>query len=224
MSFNLRSITLDIETTGLSFLEGHKIVEIGCVELLDNFPSGKTWQRYINPERTMPEDAFKIHGLSEEFLSSKPVFSEIIDDFLNFIKDSDLIIHNSRFDLPFINYELEINKSKALDPKKNKIIDTLNLARKMYPGQSVSLDALSRRYKINIERENHGALLDAEILAEVYLEMNGGRQKNIILSERVNNKKKSRSLQTNDYSKKIYVINDQEEKKHQELLDFINNL
>ena len=220
----MRSITLDIETTGLSFLEGHKIVEIGCVELLNNFPSGKTWQRYINPERLMPEGAFKIHGLSDEFLSNKPVFYDIVDDFLNFIKDSDLIIHNSRFDLPFINYELEINKSKALDPKKNKIIDTLNLARKMYPGQSVSLDALSRRYKINIERENHGALLDAEILAEVYLEMNGGRQKNIILSERVNNKKKSRSLQTNDYSKKIYVINDQEEKKHQELLDFINNL
>ena len=220
----MRSITLDIETTGLSFLEGHKIVEIGCVELLNNFPSGKTWQRYINPERPMPEEAFKIHGLSDEFLFNKPVFSDIIDGFLNFIKDSDLIIHNSRFDLPFINYELEINNSKALDPKNNKIIDTLTLARKMYPGQSVSLDALSRRYKINIERENHGALLDAEILAEVYLEMNGGRQKNIILSERVNNKKKSRSLQTNDYSKKIYVINDQEEKKHQELLDFINNL
>ena len=220
----MRSITLDIETTGLSFLEGHKIVEIGCVELLNNFPSGKTWQRYINPERPMPEEAFKIHGLSDEFLFNKPVFSDIIDDFLNFIKDSDLIIHNSRFDLPFINYELEINKSKALDPKKNKIIDTLNLARKMYPGQSVSLDALSRRYKINIERENHGALLDAEILAEVYLEMNGGRQQNIILSERVNNKKKSTSAQTYDYSKKIYEVTDQEEKKHQELLDFINNL
>ena len=187
----MRSITLDIETTGLSFLEGHKIVEIGCVELLNNFPSGKTWQRYINPERSMPEEAFKIHGLSDEFLSNKPVFSDIIDDFLNFIKDSDLIIHNSRFDLPFINYELEINNSKALDPKKNNVIDTLNLARKMHPGQSVSLDALSRRYKINIERENHGALLDAEILAEVYLEMNGGRQQNINLTESVNKTKKS---------------------------------
>ena len=220
----MRSITLDIETTGLSFLEGHKIVEIGCVELLNNFPSGKTWQRYINPERLMPEEAFKIHGLSDEFLFNKPVFSDIIDDFLNFIKDSDLIIHNSRFDLPFINYELEINNSKALDPKNNKIIDTLTLARKMYPGQSASLDALSRRYKINIERENHGALLDAEILAEVYLEMNGGRQQNIILTERVNNKKKSTNAQTYDYSKKIYKVTDQEEKKHQELLDFINNL
>ena len=219
----MRTITLDIETTGLSFLEGHKIVEIGCVELLNNFPSGKTWQRYINPERLMPEEAFKIHGLSDEFLSNKPVFSDIIDDFLNFIKDSDLIIHNSRFDLPFINYELEINNSKALDPKKNKVIDTLNLARKIHPGQSVSLDALSRRYKINIERENHGALLDAEILAEVYLEMNGGRQQNINLTESANNKKKSTSVQIYDYSKKIYEVTDQENKKHQELLDFINN-
>ena len=219
----MRSIALDIETTGLNFLEGHKIVEIGCVELLNNFPSGKTWQRYINPERAMPEEAFKIHGLSEEFLSDKPAFLDIIDDFLNFIKDADLIIHNSRFDLPFINYELEINKSKALDPKKNNIIDTLNLARKIHPGQSVSLDALSRRYKINIEREKHGALLDAEILAEVYLEMQGGRQQNINLIESVKETKNSTDAQTYDYSKKIYEVTDQEKKKHQEFLDFINN-
>ena len=220
----MRSITLDIETTGLSFLEGHKIVEIGCVELLNNVPSGNTWQRYINPKRSMPEEAFKIHGLSEEFLYNKPTFSDVIDDFLNFIKNSDLIIHNSRFDLPFINYELELNNSKALDPKKNKVIDTLGLARKMYPGQSVSLDALSRRYKINIERENHGALLDAEILAEVYLEMHGGRQQNINLTESVNKIKEISRTQIFDYSKKIYEVTDQEKKKHQELLDFINNL
>ena len=219
----MRSITLDIETTGLNFLEGHKIVEIGCVELLNNFPSGKTWQRYINPERAMPEEALKIHGLSEEFLSTKPVFSDIIDDFLNFIKDSDLIIHNSRFDLPFINHELEINKSKALDPKKNNVIDTLTLARKMYPGQSVSLDALSRRYKINIDRENHGALLDAEILAQVYLEMHGGRQQNINLTESINKTKKNSYTEISNYSKKIYEVTDQENKKHQELLEFIKN-
>ena len=219
----MRSVTLDIETTGLSFLEGHKVVEIGCVELLKNFPSGRTWQRYINPERSMPEEAFKIHGLSEDFLSDKPVFSEIIDDFLNFIKDSDLIIHNSRFDLPFINYELEINNSKALDPKNNKIIDTLTLARKMHPGQSVSLDALSRRYKVNRERENHGALLDAEILAEVYLEMNGGRQQNINLIESITKNNKSIHLQKYKYSKKIYEVTEQEKKRHQELVDFINN-
>ena len=219
----MRSVTLDIETTGLSYIEGHKIVEIGCVELLDNFPSGRTWQRYINPKRPMPEEAFKIHGLSDEFLSNKPVFSDIIHDFLGFIKDSDLIIHNSKFDLPFINYELEINNSKALDPRKNKVIDTLNLARKMHPGQSASLDALSRRYKINIERDTHGALLDAEILAEVYLEMRGGRQQNINLTESVNKTKKSTNTQIFDYSKKIYEVTDQEKKKHQELLDFINN-
>ena len=160
----------------------------------------------------MPEEAFKIHGLSEEFLSNKPVFSDIVEDFLNFIKDSDLIIHNSRFDLPFINYELEANKRKGLDPKKNNIIDTLKLARKMHPGQSVSLDALSRRYKVNIERKNHGALLDAEILAEVYLEMNGGRQQNINLAENVNKTKKSIDTKIYNYSKKIYEVTDQEKK------------
>ena len=219
----MRSIALDIETTGLSFLEGHKIVEIGCVELLNNFPSGKTWQRYINPDRPMPEEAFKIHGLSEEFLSNKPVFSDIIDGFLNFIKDSDLIIHNSRFDLPFINYELETNNRRAIDPKKNNIIDTLNLARKIYPGQSVSLDALSRRYKINIERKNHGALLDAEILAEVFLEMHGGRQQNINLNESINIKEESKYSLTYSYSKKIYEVTDKEKKEHQDILDLINN-
>jgi len=219
----MRSVTLDIETTGLSYLEGHKIVEIGCVELLNNFPSGKTWQRYINPERTMPEEAFKVHGLSEDFLSNKPVFADIVEDFLNFIKNSDLIIHNSKFDLPFINYELETNNRKLINLKKNKVIDTLSLARKIFPGQSVSLDALSKRYRINIERENHGALLDAEILAEVYLEMQGGRQQNIELVTGINNSKKKLLPEKYNYSKKIYKITNQEKEKHQELLNFINN-
>ena len=217
----MRSIVLDIETTGLSFLEDHKIVEIGCVELLNNFPSGKTWQRYINPKRPMPEEAFKIHGLSEEFLSNKPCFSDIIDDFFNFIEDSDLIIHNSRFDLPFIYYELEANKSQTIDPFKNKVIDTLNLAKKMFPGQSVSLDALSRRYNINIERKSHGALLDAEILAEVYLEMHGGRQQNMNLAASVT--KNSADTEIYKHSKKIYKVTDQEKKKHEEIVGFINN-
>ena len=219
----MRSVTLDIETTGLSFLEGHKIVEIGCVELLNNVPSGKTWQRYINPERSMPEQAFKIHGLSEEFLYNKPVFSEIVESFLNFIKDSDLIIHNARFDLPFINNELEIINKQIIEPEKNKIIDTLSLAKKIYPGQSVSLDALSKRYKINIERENHGALLDAEILAEVYLEMNGGRQQNINLTAGIMKSEKNIDNQMYDYSKKAYKVTDEEKKHHQELVNFINN-
>ena len=219
----MRSIALDIETTGLNFLEGHKIVEIGCVELLNNFPSGKKWQRYINPERKMPEEAFKIHGLSDEFLLDKPIFIDIVEDFLNFIKNSDLIIHNSKFDYPFINYEIENIKNKLFSPIKNKIVDTLSLAKKIHPGQSVSLDALSKRYKINIERKNHGALLDAEILAEVFLEMNGGRQQYINL---INNIKKNeieiKSIKQN-YSRKIYEITEQEKIRHKELLEFINN-
>ena len=220
----MRSIALDIETTGLSFLEGHKIVEIGCVELLNNFPTGKIWQRYINPERSMPDEAFKIHGLSEEFLLNKPTFSDVADDFLNFIQDSNLIIHNSRFDLPFINYELEITKNRTINIKKNKIIDTLSRARKMFPGQSASLDALSKRFKVNIDRESHGALLDAQILAEVYLEMHGGRQQNINLVTSHDSSKKTLSIAKRNYSKKIYKVTEKEKDEHQELLNFINNI
>lgn len=220
----MRSIALDIETTGLSFLEGHKIVEIGCVELLNNFPTGKIWQRYINPERSMPDEAFKIHGLSEEFLLNKPTFSDVADDFLNFIQDSNLIIHNSRFDLPFINYELEITKNRTINIKKNKIIDTLSRARKMFPGQSASLDALSKRFKVNIDRESHGALLDAQILAEVYLEMHGGRQQNINLVTSHDSSKKTISIAKRNYSKKIYKVTEKEKDEHQKLLNFINNI
>ena len=219
----MRSIALDIETTGLSLLENHKIVEIGCVELLNNFPTGQKWQRYINPERRMPEEAFKIHGLSDEFLSDKPTFLEIVEDFLNFIKDSDLIIHNSKFDLPFINYEIENIKNKLFIPIENKIIDTLSLAKKIHPGQSVSLDALSKRYKINIERKNHGALLDAEILAEVFLEMNGGRQQYMNLINNTKKNEKEIKATKQNYSKKIYEVTKQEKNRHKELLEFINN-
>ena len=171
----------------------------------------------------MPEQAFKIHGLSEEFLHDKPIFSEIIEDFLNFIRDSNLIIHNARFDLPFINHEIETINKQIIDPNKTKIIDTLSLAKKIHPGQSVSLDALSKRYKINIERENHGALLDAEILAEVYLEMNGGRQQNINLAASIKKNKKNIYTEKYEYSKKIYEVTEQEKKQHKELLDYINN-
>ncbi len=219
----MRSIALDIETTGLSFLKGHKIVEIGCVELLNNFPSGKKWQRYINPERNMPEEAFKIHGLSDDFLSDKPTFLEIVEDFLNFIKDSDLIIHNSKFDFPFINYEIENIKNKVFRPVRNKIIDTLRLAKKIHPGQSVSLDALSKRYKINIERKNHGALLDAEILAEVFLEMNGGRQQYINLINNIEKNEIDIKSTKQNYSKNIYELTEQEKENHKKLLEFINN-
>ena len=219
----MRSIALDIETTGLNFLEGHKIVEIGCVELLNNFPSGQKWQRYVNPERSMPEEAFKIHGLSDDFLSGKPTFLDIVEDFLNFIKDSDLIIHNSKFDFPFINYEIESINNKSFSPMKNKIVDTLSLAKKIHPGQSVSLDALSKRYKVNIERKNHGALLDAEILAEVFLEMNGGRQQYINLINNIEKNEIEMKLTKQNYSKKIYEVTEQEKNNYKELIEFIKN-
>ena len=219
----MRKVTLDLETTGLNPLEGHKIIEIGCVELINNIPSGRKWQRYVNPERSMPEEAFKIHGLSDDFLSDKPIFLDIVEQFLNFIKNSDLIIHNSKFDLPFINYEIESMNNKLFSPIENKIVDTLSLAKKIYPGQSVSLDALSRRYKINIERKNHGALLDAEILAEVFLEMNGGRQQYINLINNIENKEIEIKLKKQNYSKKIYEVTEREKKKHKELMEFINN-
>lgn len=219
----MRSIALDIETTGLNFLDGHKIVEIGCVELLNNFPSGKKWQTYINPERNMPEEAFKIHGLTDDFLSDKPIFLDIVEHFFDFIKDSNLIIHNSKFDLPFINYEIESINSKFYGSIENKIVDTLSLAKKIHPGQSVSLDALSKRYKINIERKNHGALLDAEILAEVFLEMNGGRQQYMNLINNTKKNEKEIKVTKQKYSKKIYEVTKQERNKHKELLEFINN-
>ena len=219
----MRKVALDIETTGLSFLEGHKIVEIGCVELIDNFPTGKVWQSYINPDRPMPQEAFEVHGLSSEFLSDKPIFSEIIDEFLSFIKDSDLIIHNANFDLSFINYELEdIHKSK-INSREVNIIDTIDIAKKLFPGQSVSLDALCKRYKVDLERRKlHGALLDAELLAEVFLEMHGGRQQNIALSSKYIISEKQ-NIEKIKYSKKIYKLKEDEIRNHKKVIDIINN-
>jgi DNA polymerase-3 subunit epsilon len=218
----MRSIALDIETTGLNPLEGHKIVEIGCVELIDNFPSGKKWQKYINPQRKMPDEAFKVHGLSEDFLSTKKVFSEVVNEFLSFIKEATLIIHNAKFDLTFINYELETLNIEPINLKKNKVEDTLSIAKKMFPGQSVSLDALCRKYKINKERKHHGALLDAELLAEVYLEMNGGRQQYIDLISNKNNNDESPEVKEYNYSRKVYKLTKKEEQDHKTLLEFIN--
>ena len=185
----MRAIALDIETTGLNPLEGHKIIEIGCVELLNNFPTGKTWQAYINPNRNIPQEAYEVHGLTEDFLKDKPIFKDITERFKNYIKNAKLIIHNAKFDIKFLNYELEAIK---LEPINSEIIDTLDIARKLFPGQSVSLDSLCKRYRIDTEkRKFHGALLDAELLAEVYLEMQGGRQQgmNLELKERSNDKK-----------------------------------
>ena len=169
-----REIVLDTETTGLSPATGDRVVEIGCVELINHIPTGKHFHVYLNPQRDMPEDAFRVHGLSDEFLRDKPKFAEKAQEFLTFIGEATLIIHNAPFDMGFLNAELERARLPSL---LNPVIDTVMLARRVHPGARVSLDSLCKHYGIdNSRRTLHGALLDSEILAEVYLELIGGRQ------------------------------------------------
>jgi DNA polymerase III subunit epsilon len=169
-----REIVLDTETTGLSPAMGDRVVEIGCVELINHLPTGRHFHTYINPERAMPDDALRVHGLSDDFLADKPNFAAIAEAFLGFVGDATLIIHNAAFDLGFLDAELARQQRPALG---NAVIDTVMLARDVHPGARVSLDALCKHYGIDTTRRAlHGALLDAEILAEVYLELTGGRQ------------------------------------------------
>jgi len=163
-------IILDTETTGLSTAENHRIVEIGCIELSNQIPTKKIFHEYLNPQRTVSEEARKIHGYSDEFLSKQKTFSEIAEDFLNFIKDKRIVIHNAPFDLSFLNYELKLINKKTID-KKN-VIDTLELARTKYPGAQNSLDALCKRFNIdNSKREKHSALVDCHLLKEIYINL-----------------------------------------------------
>ena len=163
-------VILDTETTGLSTSEKHKIVEIGCVELNNQIPTNNIFHKYINPKRPVSEEAYKVHGYSDKFLSDKKTFAEISEDFLNFIKDKKLIIHNAPFDLSFLNYELKIINEKSID-KKN-VIDTLEIARSKYPGSPNSLDALCKRFNIdNLRKEKHTALVDCHLLKEVYINL-----------------------------------------------------
>ncbi len=177
----MREIVLDTETTGLEPAEGHRIAEIGALELINHMPSGKTWHKYINPDRPMPKEAFEVHGLSDDFLRDKPRFATVARDFLAFIGDAPLVIHNAAFDMKFLNAELT---TAGLAPLSMiRAVDTVALARKKFPGSPASLDALCRRFGIdNSMREKHGALLDSEILAEVYLELIGGRQPDLTLN------------------------------------------
>ncbi|UGY06756.1 DNA polymerase III subunit epsilon [Bradyrhizobium quebecense] len=177
----MREIVLDTETTGLDPLRGDRLVEIGCVEIFNRMPTGQTYHVYINPERDMPAEAFAVHGLSTEFLASKPLFNEVVDEFLAFIGDTPLVIHNASFDISFINAELDRIKRKAIP--KDRLVDTLLLARRKHPGVSNRLDDLCSRYQIdNSRRTKHGALLDAELLAEVYIDLIGARQSQLILA------------------------------------------
>ena len=176
----MREIVLDTETTGISPQDGHRLVEIGCLELFNHVATGKFFHTYINPERDMPEGAFRVHGLSEAFLSDKPKFSEVADDFLEFIGEDPLVIHNASFDMGFINAELKRIGRSSLPMAR--AIDTLEIARRKYPGAQNNLDALCRRFNVdNSGRTKHGALLDSELLAEVYLELMGGRQPGLVL-------------------------------------------
>ncbi len=171
----MREIVLDTETTGFEPDEGDRIVEIGAVELIGHMPTGRTFHEYINPQRSMPDGAFQVHGLGDEFLRDKPVFAEVGQAFLDFVQDSKLVIHNAAFDMKFLNAELGWMKARLLP--MDQAVDTLAIARRRFPGAPASLDALCRRFGIdNSNRTLHGALLDSEILAEVYLELIGGRQ------------------------------------------------
>jgi DNA polymerase-3 subunit epsilon len=182
MERGLREIVLDTETTGLDPYQGHRMIEIGCIELINRIPSGQSFHRYLNPERDVPAEAFAVHGLSVEFLKDKPFFAEIVEELLAFIGDAPLVAHNAMFDLGFLNAELE--RARKTLVARERLVDTLLLARRKHPGGPNRLDDLCGRYGIDISRRTkHGALLDAEILAEVYLELIGARQAQLILVE-----------------------------------------
>ena len=177
----MREIILDTETTGLDPRSGDRVVEIGCIETHNHMPTGEFFHCYVDPERDMPEGAFAVHGLSSEFLSDKPKFSEVVGPFLEFIGDAPLVIHNAEFDLRFLDAELTLLGMPMIE--RSRSVDTVALARRRYPGAQVSLDALCRRFEIDLSRrEKHGALLDAELLAEVYLYLMGGRQPGLDLN------------------------------------------
>ncbi len=219
----MRRISLDTETTGLDHNIGHKIIEIGCVELNDNIPTGNIWHYYINPMREISQEATDIHGLTLEFLKTKPLFLDLADKFLDFINNAELIIHNAQFDLGFINSELKNIGYPSLENTKHT--DTVKLAKQKFPGSPVNLNALCKRFNIDIsKRTKHGALLDAELLAEVYLELTGGRQKELGLNNQVENKqavisKKKMNIDIKPIRK--YDITFKEKLEHQKMLSNI---
>lgn len=207
----MTEIFLDIETTGLSFKDNHKIVEIACIETNELIPTKRVFHKTINPERNVPNEAFKIHGFSSEFLQDKPKFREIADELLNFISGKDLIIHNASFDVPFINHELKLIKKDII--VKNKVIDTLELARSKYPGTSNSLDALCKRFNVDLSRrKKHNAVLDCELLREVYINLLDAKEPKLSFNSQVEQKINQRQIF--NYSKKIVKLSEEEIKNH----------
>lgn len=205
----MREITLDTETTGLSPNDGHRVIEIGCVELFNKIPTGKVFHHYINPLRDVPKEATAITGLTEDFLKPFPIFENIVDDFLDFIRNDVLVIHNASFDLRFLNFEI---KRLGKDPLKNEIIDTLKVARNKFPGSPASLDALSRRYKIQIAREKHGALLDAKILSKIFYNLFEKEQSTIDSLKKETN---DESLKNHSFPRRHFTIDIEEKILHE---------
>ncbi len=210
----MNEIFLDTETTGLSFKDGHKIVEIACIETKDLIPTGKVFHKLINPKRNVPDEAFNVHGFSEQFLKDKETFDKIVDDFLNFINDKKIIIHNAPFDLGFLDGELGFLKKSKIN-KKN-VIDSLEIARNKFPGSSNSLDALCKRFNIDLSRRTkHNALLDCELLREVYINLLDAKEPKFNLTNTIS---KQNDNEIKDYDKTIIKISDDEIEKHKEFL------
>ena len=212
----MKEIVLDTETTGLSVRDGHRIVEIGCIELDNLIPTKNIFHFYLNPERKVSQKAFEVHGYSDEFLSNKQKFFEIADNFLDFIKDKKIIIHNAEFDIGHLNNELALIGKKKIN--NANVIDTLELARNKFPGSGISLDALCKRFRIdNSKREKHTALIDCELLAKVYINLIDQKEPTLNLSD--NNESKITSLNDqSDYYKKIILPTEQELSNHKEFL------
>ena len=212
----MKEIVLDTETTGLSVKEGHRIVEIGCIELDNLIPTKNIFHCYLNPERKVSESALKVHGYTDEFLSDKKKFVNVADEFLEFIQNKKIVIHNAEFDITHLNNELSMLNKKSIS--QENVIDTLEIARNKFPGSGISLDALCKRYRIdNTRRKNHTALLDCELLAKVYINLIDQKEPIFKFSEEVKEDKKDFNRISN-YSKKIINISNDELRKHKEFL------
>ena len=210
----MSEIFLDTETTGLSFKEGHKIVEIACIETKDLISTGNVFHKLINPERDVPDAAFEVHGFSEKFLSDKETFDKIADEFINFIKGKKIIIHNAAFDLAFLNGELSSIKKDIIE--KKLVVDSLEIARNKFPGTSNSLDSLCRRFNIDLsKRTKHNALLDCELLREVYINLVDAKEPKFNLSQNILSQS---VIKNKNYNKEVINISEKEFKSHQDFL------
>jgi DNA polymerase-3 subunit epsilon len=216
-----REIILDTETTGLRPDEGHRVVEIGCIELVNHVPTGRVYHAYINPERPMPPEALAVHGLTDDFLRDKPLFGAVVEEFLAFVTGAPIVAHNARFDIGFVDAELARLERGALAPPR--VIDTADMARRRFPGAPASLDALCKRFNIdNSNRTRHGALLDAELLAEVYIELIGGRQTSLGLAADALAREET-ALAVQSWPDRVFAPSDAELAAHAEFLKAIKD-